>query len=65
MIIIDVKKEGSLDKALKKLKKKFKDLKIAEKLLEKQFYEKPSVKKRELIKKAIRKNKRNEYDRSA
>lgn len=59
MIKIDVKQEGSFDKAMKKLKKKFKDTRVVKELFERKEYKKPSVKKRELKKNAIRKNKYN------
>ena len=47
MIIIDVKKEKSLDAALKKLKFKFTKAKTKEQLFEKQKFTKKSVVKRE------------------
>jgi small subunit ribosomal protein S21 len=52
MIYIDVKKEGSLDKALKKLKSKFKSSKIAEECKQRSYFEKPSVTRRNEVKKA-------------
>ena len=52
MIIIDVKKEKSLDSALKKLKYKFTKNKTREQLFEKQEFVKKSVVRREEIKKA-------------
>jgi small subunit ribosomal protein S21 len=59
MIIINVKEAGSFDKAMKKLKKKFKDTRVAKELFERKEYKKPSVKKRETKKNAQRKNKYN------
>jgi len=52
MIIIDLKKEKSLDSALKKLKYKFTKNKTKEQLFEKQEFTKKSVARREEIKKA-------------
>jgi len=59
MIIVNVKDEGSFDKAMKKLKKKFRDIKVSKELYERKSYTKPSVKKRDIKKNAIRKNKYN------
>lgn len=52
MIIIDLKKEKSLDSALKKLKYKFAKNKTKEQLFEKQEFVKKSVVRREELKKA-------------
>ena len=52
MIIIDLKKEKSLDSALKKLKYKFSKNKTKEQLFEKQEFTKKSVVRREEIRKA-------------
>lgn len=52
MIIIDVKKEKSLDSALKKLKTKFSNSKVKEELFERKEFVKKSVLKREKIRKA-------------
>lgn len=52
MIIIDLKKEKSLDSALKKLKYKFSKNKTREQLFEKQEFVKKSVVRREEIRKA-------------
>lgn len=52
MIIIDVKKEKSLDSALKKLKYKFSKSKVREQLFERQEFTKKSVKRREEMRKA-------------
>jgi small subunit ribosomal protein S21 len=62
MIIIDVKKEKSLDSALKKLKYKFAKAKTKEQLFEKQEFTKKSVVKREQLRKA--KYKQDLFDRS-
>lgn len=62
MIIIDVKKEKSLDSALKKLKYKFAKAKTKDQLFEKQQFTKKSVEKREQKRKA--QYKQNLFDRS-
>ena len=53
MIIIDVKKEGGLDRALKKFKWKFEKTGVVKELRERQVFTKECVKKREQIKKAV------------
>ena len=53
MIIIPVKEGESIDKALKKLKRKFEKTGIVKELRERQAFTKPSVRKREILKKAI------------
>jgi small subunit ribosomal protein S21 len=62
MIIIDVKKEKSLDAALKKLKYKFTKAKTKEQLFENQQFTKKSVVKREQKRKA--QYKQNLFDQS-
>jgi small subunit ribosomal protein S21 len=52
MIIIDLKKEKSLDSALKKLKYKFTKTKTKEQLFERKEFTKKSVARREEIRKA-------------
>jgi small subunit ribosomal protein S21 len=52
MLIIEVGKDG-IERALKKLKSKFNKCKIAKKCREKQAFEKPSVKRRAELLKAI------------
>jgi small subunit ribosomal protein S21 len=46
MIIINVKENESIDKALKRFKKKFEKTGVLRELRARNFYEKPSVKKR-------------------
>ena len=53
MIIIPVKEGENIDRALKKFKKKFERTKVLRELRSRQAFTKPSVKKRETIKKAI------------
>ena len=53
MIYIEIKDEkGGLEKALKKLKSKFKQTKVVEELRERQSFEKPSVTRRNESRKA-------------
>lgn len=53
MIYIEIKDErGGLEKALKKLKSKFKQTKVVEELRKRQSFEKPSVTRRNEIRKA-------------
>jgi len=58
MIIIDVRKEGGLNRALKKFKWKFEKTGVVRKLRERQVFTKECVKKREQIKKAVYKETR-------
>jgi len=62
MIIIDVKKLGGLDRALKKYKYKIAKTKIVDDLRKRQEFTKKSVKRRDEIKKAtyIQKKRREE-----
>ena len=57
MIIIEIKKGENIDIALKRLKFNFRKLKITDQLRERQYFEKPSVKKREIKSNAIYKQK--------
>lgn len=52
MIFIDVKKEGGLDRALKKFKWKFDKTGVVKELRERQVFTKKCIKRREQIKKA-------------
>lgn len=52
MIVIKVDDKISLEKALKKYKRKFENLKIAKQLKERKEFKKRSVKRRDEIKKA-------------
>ena len=55
MIIINVKENESIDKALKRFKKKFEKTGVLREIRERNFFEKPSVKRRaEKIKAAYR-----------
>lgn len=53
MIIIPVKEGESIERALKKLKKKFERTGIVRELRERQKYTKPSIKKRQTKLRAI------------
>ena len=52
MLIVNVKEIGSIDRALKILKKKFDKTKTIAELRERREFKKPSVKRRDEIKKA-------------
>ena len=54
MIKIKVKKNESIDKALKRFKKKFRNTKVVKELKLRQFYRKPSEIKREAKKQGIK-----------
>ena len=53
MIIIPVKEGENIERALKRFKRKFKEVGVIEELRERQKYTKPSVKRREELKKAV------------
>jgi len=53
MLIIDVKDNDSIDKALKQYKKKFEKSKTLKELRRRQAFEKPSVARREELLKAV------------
>jgi small subunit ribosomal protein S21 len=53
MIIVPVKEGENIDKALKKLKRKFEKTGVVRELRERQKFTKPSIKKREERLKAI------------
>ena len=57
MIIIPVKEGENIDRALKKFKKKFERTKVLRQLRGRKHFTKPSVKKREMTKKAIYRDK--------
>ena len=56
MIIIDIKDNESIEKALKKFKKKFERTGVLKELRRRNYFEKPSVVRREEIEKARYKN---------
>jgi small subunit ribosomal protein S21 len=53
MIIIEVKDKNSLERALKKYKRKFDNIGIMKELRNRKNFKKKSIKRREEIKKAI------------
>lgn len=53
MIVIPVKEGENIERALKKFKRKFEKTGVIRELRERQAYTKPSVKKRQVKKKAI------------
>lgn len=59
MLIVPIKEGETIEKALKKFKKKFEKTGVVKELRERQKFTKPSVKRREVIKKAIFKQKYN------
>lgn len=58
MIIIDVKDGESIDKALRRYKRKHRDIKLRQELNRRKVYTKPSIKRRKEILQAIYKNKK-------
>ena len=56
MIIVPIKENESIDRALKKFKKKFEKTGVIKQLRARQAFEKPSVTRRTTVKKAIYKN---------
>jgi len=53
MIVVPVKEGENIDRALKKLKRKFEKTGVVREVRERQKFTKPSVKRREEIQKAI------------
>ena len=53
MIIVPVKEGENIDRALKKFKRKFEKTGVVRELRDRQAYIKPSVRRREEVKKAI------------
>lgn len=53
MIVINIKENESIDKALKRFKKKFEKTGIMKELRARTYYEKPSVRKRNIRLRAI------------
>ncbi|MFN4235413.1 MAG: 30S ribosomal protein S21 [Bacteroidia bacterium] len=62
MIIVPVKEGETIEKALKKFKKKFEKTGIVKELRERQKYTKPSVKRREQIIRAIYREKMKQLE---
>jgi len=57
MIIINVKENESIDRALKRFKKKFEKTGVLREIRDRNFYTKPSIKRRETVIKARYKQK--------
>jgi len=53
MIVVPLKEGENIERALKKFKRKFEKTGVVKELRERQAFTKPSVKKREQMKKAI------------
>lgn len=53
MIIVPIKENESIDKALKKFKKKFEKTGVVRQLRARQAFEKPSITRRTEVKKAV------------
>jgi small subunit ribosomal protein S21 len=53
MIVINIKENESIDKALKRFKKKFEKTGVLKQLRSRNFFEKPSVRKRNVKLRAI------------
>lgn len=53
MIIVQVKENENIERALKKFKRKFEKTGVIRELRSRKTFEKPSVKKREMMNKAI------------
>ncbi len=53
MIIVPVKEGENIERALKKFKRKFEKTGTVKELRDRQAFTKPSIRKRELVKKAV------------
>lgn len=53
MLIVDIKENENIDKALKRFKKKFEKTGVLKELRRRQAFEKPSVERREEIRNAV------------
>lgn len=53
MIVVPLKEGENIERALKKFKRKFEKTGVVKELRERQAFTKPSIKKREQLKKAI------------
>ena len=61
MLIIPVKK-GNINRALKQFKRKFRDTQTMKELRERQYFTKPSLKRRREKDEAIRRSKKQQND---
>lgn len=62
MIIVPVKEGENIERALKKFKRKFEKTGIVKELRDRQAFTKPSIKKRQVVKRAIYIQKLQEKD---
>ncbi|PHN04848.1 30S ribosomal protein S21 [Flavilitoribacter nigricans] len=63
MLIIDVKDNESIDRALKRYKRKHRDAKVMQQIRARQHYTKPSIERRnQLLKAAYKLRKQQEVD---
>ncbi len=53
MIVVPLKEGENIERALKKFKRKFEKTGVVKELRDRQAFTKPSIRKRELLKKAI------------
>jgi len=53
MIIVPIKEGENIERALKKFKRKFEKTGVVKELRARQAFQKPSIKKREVVKRAI------------
>ncbi len=53
MIIVPIKEGDNVERALKKFKRKFEKTGVVKELRERQAYKKPSIKRREILQKAV------------
>jgi small subunit ribosomal protein S21 len=60
MIVVEIKDGENIERALKKFKRKFEKTGIMKEVRERQAYTKPSIKKREIKKRAIYRQKLRE-----
>ena len=60
MLIVKIRKNENINQALKRFKRKFRNVQMIKKLRENQYFEKKSDKKRHIKQKAIFKNKKSE-----
>ena len=62
MLVINIKDGESIDRALRRYKKKVRDTKLMNEIRERKNFEKPSVSRRKEIIKAVYKNKKQNND---
>lgn len=63
MLIIDVKENESIDRALKRYKRKHRDAKVMQQIRARQHFTKPSIERRnQILKAAYKLKKRQETD---